>query len=177
MWPQKGANPVPPPKGGRLGSLSMVLPIDKKSLPPGSGNGKPFRHTRFLNFDICERRVTSLMHSSMNPFVASATCCAATLSMYRIFQRFGIKLKSRNSKGAEFTLIQQILRREEIFSTCSKMPQRNHYWWSAISTIGRICFKLVTRLLQSWFLYFNDEKSNGSLSRVEAMTLIMSAQS
>jgi len=36
----KGANPVPPPKGGRLGPLSMVLPIDKKSLPPGSGNGK-----------------------------------------------------------------------------------------------------------------------------------------
>jgi hypothetical protein len=36
----KGANPVPPPKGGRLGSLSMVLPTDTKSLPPGSGNGK-----------------------------------------------------------------------------------------------------------------------------------------
>jgi hypothetical protein len=36
----KGANPVPPPKGGRLGSLSMVLPTDSKSLPPGSGNGK-----------------------------------------------------------------------------------------------------------------------------------------
>ena len=52
----------------------MVLPTDSKSLPPGSGNGKLFRHTRFLNFEICERRVTSQMHSSMNPFVVSATC-------------------------------------------------------------------------------------------------------
>ena len=35
---QKGANPVPPPKGGRLGSLSMVLPTDKKSLPRDVNN-------------------------------------------------------------------------------------------------------------------------------------------
>jgi hypothetical protein len=34
----KGANPVPPPKGGRLGSLSMVLPTDKKSLPRDVNN-------------------------------------------------------------------------------------------------------------------------------------------
>jgi len=34
----KGANPVPPPKGGRLGSLSMVLPTDEKSLPPVANN-------------------------------------------------------------------------------------------------------------------------------------------
>jgi hypothetical protein len=48
------------------------------------------------------------------------------------------------------------------FLNMLKMPQRNHYWWSAISTIGRICFKLVTKLLQSWYLYFKDEKSSGS---------------
>ena len=149
MWPTKGANPVPPPKGGRLGSLSMVLPTDMKILPLGSGNGKPFRHTRFLNFEMCERRVTSQMHSSMNPFVDSATCCVAALSMLRIFRRFGIKLRSLNSRGEEFTLILQILQPEEIFSTCSTMHRHNLYWWSAISIIGRICFKPVTKLLQN----------------------------
>jgi hypothetical protein len=43
---QKGANPVPPPKGGRLGSLSMVLPTDKKSLPRDVNNQALIGDTR-----------------------------------------------------------------------------------------------------------------------------------